>query len=189
VAAATVSDRPSGTASRGPHPFGDGVAAHAGEVDQFVQLHGMCRMHETRVRRHGDINAVHDSGAPPGKAHPRWRGTDIRYRTAHDRVVRRWGKASEHSCIDCGDQAVSWSYNGTDPEELSGPGRPTADGSFSVQRWSADPSHYSPRCHRCHKRFDVPARRRQHIERVVRRYRKRSADCASQSESSPQQNL
>src|SRR6476619_7132131 len=84
-------------------------------------VHGMCRKHETRMRRHGDVNTVHSSGVPSGEANPRWRGKDITYRTAHDRVVRQRGRASEYACVDCGYQAAHWSYDGTDPEELSAP--------------------------------------------------------------------
>lgn len=152
-------------------------------------VHGLCRMHETRLRRHGDVNTVKPSlGAGSGPENPRWRGEDISYRTAHDRVVRQWGRASEHNCVDCGDQATHWSYDGTDPNELSRPGRVNKDGSVSVQRWSADLSHYSSRCYRCHVKFDETGRRRQSRERAQERHRKvrESAGSASQSESGPQ---
>jgi hypothetical protein len=41
-----------------------------------------------------------------------------------------------------------------------------------MQRWSADPSHYSPRCHHCHVKFDGAGRRRQSRERAQERYRR-----------------
>lgn len=98
-------------------------------------VHGMCRKHETRWQRHGDVTMVKRPDRT-GPNNPHWRGDDISYRTAHDRVTRQRGKASEHRCVDCGRQARHWSYDGTDPNELS---KPSAYG--SIKRWSADPAH------------------------------------------------
>src|SRR5258705_7654065 len=103
-----------------------------------------------------------------GPNSPHWRGDDIAYRTAHDRVVKQRGKASQYCYVDCGKPAKHWSYNLTDPQELSGPGR----GNGSTQRWSVDPAHYEPRCHSCHLTFGHSARRRQTRERAQERYRK-----------------
>lgn len=35
------------------------------------------------------------------------------YRTVHGRLQRLYGKASSHSCVDCGSQARQWSYETT----------------------------------------------------------------------------
>lgn len=68
------------------------------------------------------------------------------YRTVHSRISKASGKASEHACADCGQAARQWSYDGTDPGELTDP----ATGC----KYSADPAHYRPRCHLCHVRAD-----------------------------------
>lgn len=72
--------------------------------------------------------------------------SSVAYCTAHDRCRSDRGKASDHTCVDCGKQAHDWSYNHDDPNECvdEGTGAP----------YSTDPGHYSPRCMRCHRIFD-----------------------------------
>lgn len=64
-----------------------------------------------------------------------WKGADITYRTVHSRLVSARGKAADHTCIDCGQQANEWSYC-----------EPTG--------FSANLEDYSPRCHACHQKHD-----------------------------------
>lgn len=71
----------------------------------------------------------------------RWGGDAVVYRSAHNRVERERGKATEHACIDCGEQAAHWSF-----DEITG--------------FSPDPSRYSPRCVPCHHRHDQIVERR-----------------------------
>jgi NAD-dependent SIR2 family protein deacetylase len=52
----------------------------------------------------------------------------------HRRVVRQRGKAAEHDCVDCGGQAVDWSWT------------------HDTDR--GDPENYKPRCKRCHFKYD-----------------------------------
>lgn len=56
------------------------------------------------------------------------------YHTRHRRVVRARGRASEHTCVDCGSAASDWSQiRGTDGESVDD---------------------YEPRCKRCHNLYD-----------------------------------
>src|SRR5258708_3771523 len=41
------------------------------------------------------------------------------YTAAHKRVEAANGKAIEHTCVGCGEQAAEWSYGGLDPDELA----------------------------------------------------------------------
>jgi hypothetical protein len=68
----------------------------------------------------------------------RLRTTFPTYSTVHhERLPKARGRASDHSCIDCGGQAAEWSYR-----------EPTG--------YSADPFDYDPRCRLCHERHDHP---------------------------------
>lgn len=95
----------------------------------------LCKMHQTRQRRHGDVHAVR----PNAKAGESYRG-------AHDRIARTRGPASAHPCIDCGRDAQEWSYTHSAGErELVDPeGKP----------YSFNPSDYAPRCKRDHLLYD-----------------------------------
>lgn len=114
-------------------------------VDGCAATHycgGYCTRHYQQVQKRGQLE-------PPriiGCEHHSWRGEEITYRTAHNRVERERGPARLHACVDCGLGAEHWSYNHTDDrEKISDSGQP----------YSTDPSHYSPRCVPCHKRFDL----------------------------------
>jgi len=65
------------------------------------------------------------------------------YRSAHSRVTRSRGKASDQTCVDCGGQAAEWSYVGCADEIVE-------DG----WRYCGHPEHYAPRCLRCHRSED-----------------------------------
>ena len=76
--------------------------------------------------------------------------TVVSYGSGHDRVRYSRGSASQHPCVDCGQCADEWSYNGGDPDERTGePGRPGAGFAYSL-----DPSYYVPRCVSCHRALD-----------------------------------
>lgn len=104
--------------------------------------HGLCGMHRERVRKHGDPHIVL---AGPREQNPNWRGDSIKYRAAHERLRVERGRAADYECTDCGRPAAHWSYNHTDPDELTEKGWP----------FSPSPEHYSPRCVPCHKTFDL----------------------------------
>ncbi|AGM12155.1 hypothetical protein M050_gp57 [Streptomyces phage Sujidade] len=67
------------------------------------------------------------------------------YRAVHSRLEREQGRAAERDCVDCEEQAVHWSYDGLDPNELK---------SSLGYSYSTKPDHYQPRCKPCHVRFD-----------------------------------
>lgn len=82
------------------------------------------------------------------KAHHR--SDDICYSSAHDRVRNDRGAVQQHPCVDCQRPAQHWSYNHDDPDEKIAHGLSANGIAYSLK-----PEHYSPRCVRCHKRFDV----------------------------------
>lgn len=70
------------------------------------------------------------------------------YRAMHHRVSKMLGSAREQSCVDCGGQAAEWSYDNSDPDEITG-----MSGDSQVA-YSLDQSRYQPRCIPCHRAFD-----------------------------------
>lgn len=70
----------------------------------------------------------------------------LTYSGAHSRVRRLRGPANCLTCADCEQSAVHWSYDHSDPDEITDPrGRP----------YSEDPRRYVPRCVSCHKLHDL----------------------------------
>lgn len=108
--------------------------------------HGLCPKHETRVRRYGDPHFVPKRRFKRGADSPGWRGDDIAYRTAHERLQKLKGPARQHNCIACSERAADWSYNYADPNEKTDP--------KTGALYSANPDFYEPRCRRCHTAFD-----------------------------------
>lgn len=108
----------------------------------------MCRMHYERARVLGAPGEPERrrTGPPPGSVS--W-ADDITYKSAHRRVVRVRGSASEHACVDCSGPAVDWSYDHLCPDE-----RQSESGPFSL-----NPDRYQSRCRVCHRAFDREARR------------------------------
>jgi hypothetical protein len=80
------------------------------------------------------------------------RKEQVKYCTAHDRLRNARGRASAHLCVDCGEPAKEWAYDGNDANEL----HEWVNGSYLA--FSLNLSAYSPRCHKCHRRFDVAKR-------------------------------
>ncbi|MBV9650145.1 MAG: hypothetical protein JO296_08400 [Pseudonocardiales bacterium] len=66
------------------------------------------------------------------------------YRAAHAAVRAVRGPAAAWPCSVCGDPAVSWCYDRTDPAELV----EAAQG----RHYSVDPARYVPRCRGCRRR-------------------------------------
>jgi hypothetical protein len=70
------------------------------------------------------------------------------YTSAHDRIRRLKGPASEQLCV-CGERAQGWAYTHDDPcpwEQVSPEGL----------RFSHDPDRYVAMCALCHNRYDKP---------------------------------
>jgi len=109
---------------------------------------GYCKMHQTRINRHGDANhcvAPEDRNFPRGPDHYGWTGDDATYRGMHRRVYKARGAASEHSCCECGGTAAQWAYDHRDPNQ-----RVSECGAYSLSI-----ERYQPMCVQCHKRFDM----------------------------------
>lgn len=81
---------------------------------------------------------------------------------AHVRVRELWGKANQYSCIECGNQAAQWAYDGTDPTQLLGP--PRGNAHIYVGWYSRYPEFYMPMCVGCHRRRDAAERSRELYE-------------------------
>lgn len=93
----------------------------------------------------------------------------ISYAAAHSRIYATYGPASNHPCVDCGEQGAEWSYRGGDPDEFSGLKEDTRAGTSRIVFWSGNPAFYEPRDKGCHIAFD-------------QRLAKRRADAAAQDE-------
>lgn len=68
----------------------------------------------------------------------------LRYSSLHKRL----GKASEHLCVGCGQQASEWAFDNKEPYLLR-----TNNGRLS--KYYPDVSRYSPMCRKCHGAFDA----------------------------------
>ena len=107
-----------------------------------------CDCGETRLARAGDLNRAGDANTCGVDG--RHLADSVRYTSAHDRVRRKYGKSSDHACVECGGPASHWAYDHNDPDEL------LADGySANPIPYSLKPDHYRPMCVPCHKAFDL----------------------------------
>jgi hypothetical protein len=95
---------------------------------------GWCVSHYRRWARSGDLSPDRPLRTRTGES----------YRAALRRLHVARGPAAQQRCADCGRPAEFWSYDGTDPDERTTPGRGT--------RYSLDPTRYRPRCRSCHRR-------------------------------------
>jgi hypothetical protein len=75
------------------------------------------------------------------------------YSAVHRRLSKLRGSASELQCVDCGKQAVHWSWDRTGPALIQ-----LWHG--KIIRYTDDLSRYVPRCRSCHGRHDHPSHRR-----------------------------
>lgn len=82
--------------------------------------------------------------------------SECTYSAAHNRVRNRRGKASEHRCIECGNQAEEWSYRGGAPSEQRGTRTRHRHARTNTVRtaWCGDPNYYDPMCQACHAARD-----------------------------------
>lgn len=101
--------------------------------DALMRKHPYCANHYAMHRDHGEIRDW------------QFRWGDGGYISTHTWISRQRGKAVEHLCVDCGERAAEWSYNGGDPNE-----RRDDQGRAFVRNLDA----YSPRCLSCHRKFD-----------------------------------
>lgn len=112
------------------------------EVNQHA--HSYCMSHLYHFQTYGDPLAT-----GPGRRSGRRRLAAPSYTGMHKRLFYDKGRASAHSCVDCGGRAHEWSYDGGCPNELYDviEKRPIA--------YSVDQSRYSPRCVKCHRNRDA----------------------------------
>ncbi len=97
-----------------------------------------------RVRMHGDPQTD-----KPLRSHAsrNWKGDDVSYIGAHNRVTREHDTAAEWRCAcGCGRQATDWAYLGTDP---------AAKVDETGRLYSVSPDHYAPLAKTRHRRFDA----------------------------------
>ena len=114
---------------------------------------GYCHMHNTRWKRHGDVDVVLPPKNPniglSGKDNVAWKGDAIKYKAMHYRIRASRGKAADYMCIGCTNRAVAWSYDHLDPIERS----EIIQNGYLVS-YSLDVNHYNPLCASCHNAFD-----------------------------------
>jgi hypothetical protein len=79
------------------------------------------------------------------------RGDAVGYAARHDRLRAAYGKASEHSCVNCNEPAIDWSLN---PDVSAERLRADADAQSQGLQFSLEDSDYSPRCRACHVALD-----------------------------------
>lgn len=143
-------------------------------ADSSSKANPFCAKHRARFQRHGDVNVVLNGYQPAGADHPMWLGREVSYTSAHFRIKRLWGAASQFSCVfDCGQQAQDWAYDNSDPSELYGPTIHAKAYCF----YSPYPEFYMPLCRKCHKNFDT--KRRVGELRTYRQGLVEAAACAS----------
>jgi hypothetical protein len=71
------------------------------------------------------------------------------YGMTHKRITYKYGKAAKQLCVNCGKQALDWSYNHSGIEE-----RVLIKSSGEGREYSSDIDQYVPRCRKCHRLFD-----------------------------------
>ena len=74
-----------------------------------------------------------------GEKSPRWKKLSVK--NVHNRIARKFGKASKRKCVDCGKKAREWSNE---------------DG----KRYSLNFKRYKPRCASCHRKKDYTKRQK-----------------------------
>jgi hypothetical protein len=105
----------------------------------------LCTMHRLRVWKHGGL----------GPAESYMGGDNITYGGAHQRTESVRGKASGHTCPDCGEPAAEWSYDYACPRERTEWVADTRSRGKGLEvPYSPDPMAYSARCRPCHVKFD-----------------------------------
>jgi len=68
------------------------------------------------------------------------------YEGVHVRLRNRWGRATLHRCVDCGERAEHWAFSYFRASMCLVDSR--------GQRYSNDPDDYDARCRKCHRTYD-----------------------------------
>lgn len=121
-------------------------------VEQCDGSRWLCRCdcgNEKRILT-GDLRRGSTQSCGERPTHPRKQ--TITYAGAHDRVRAVKGPAKNQSCCDCTASAAHWSYDHGDTNELT---EVVSSRGYTYEvPYSVDPTHYNPRCVRCHRIFD-----------------------------------
>lgn len=117
---------------------------------------GWCQTHYHRWWRTGDPLGLKQERGAKGPNAVSWQGENVTYYSAHGRVKVLWGSASQYPCIQCGNAANDWAYDGTDPTAASG--SVTVNGKEYQVTYSTWPEFYMPMCTGCHAARDAEAR-------------------------------
>jgi hypothetical protein len=121
--------------------------------DRMQHAHNYCTSHLHHFQTYGDPLAV-----GPGRGSGRRRIAEPTYTGIHKRLFYDKGRAAAHVCVDCGNRAQEWSYDGGCPNERTD----TVNG--SLLGYSTDQSRYSPRCRSCHRSRDESLNRSRGID-------------------------
>lgn len=107
------------------------------EKPPAYRFRGLCRSHYAWVNKGKEKRVL-----------SLW-SVDIKPGAAHRRCRILWGRAAEHTCIECGNEAYDWAYDGTDSSQLY------ADNGNGTWTWfSRFPEFYMPMCRSCHRKRD-----------------------------------
>ena len=106
-----------------------------------------CDCGRTRMAAAGELNRTGSSSTCGWR--PNHRSDTPTYAAVHGRLRNDLGSASKRQCADCTQQAHHWSYDHSADDEMH---ELIAN---TLVAYSADQSHYAPRCVPCHKRYDL----------------------------------
>lgn len=114
----------------------------SGEIFGFQKGHGNKHSFESRKKISESTKKRHASGEIFGfqkgetnDKHHSWKGDNVGFRGMHIWVAKEKGKASEHDCVDCGNQAYHWSN--------------------IDHKYKRTLDDYQARCVKCHKKYDI----------------------------------
>lgn len=124
------------------------VECTVGGCSKPASTRGWCPLHYGRFARNGTLDAAPSSS---GQWNGMWKGDEASYFAIHQRLKAVRGRASQHSCTECGEAARHWAYDNADPNE-----RVDGGGRFSTSL-----NHYRPMCVSCHRKFDLKHARKE----------------------------
>ncbi|MBW4033021.1 MAG: hypothetical protein HIU88_10195 [Acidobacteria bacterium] len=114
--------------------------------DRTTFTKAMCVLHYNRMREHGD--PLYER--PRKHERRERRSVPVTYTTLHKRIRAQRGPATDHLCVDCGAQALEWSYSFNEERPLI-----SAERGREGKPYSLDVQAYEARCKACHKAFDM----------------------------------
>lgn len=107
---------------------------------KLARHRGWCSTHYERWRRHGSPDVTLKTRDPKL----------VTYSTVHQWLPQQRGRAADHTCVDCGQPARSWSYSHLCPEERLGYHGPKLM-PYCHHIFEC----YAARCEPCHTRYDA----------------------------------